>query len=222
VLQVLLAAIAGYTLGCLNTGYYLVRVRTGRDLRAEGSGTAGATNAGRFLGRAGFGLALLGDLVKGSLAVGAALALGAGEAGAAAAAVGVVTGHIYPVQLGFRGGKGLATTLRGRRRPGTRPGGRGRAGGGRHAGGDAAAGACAAVGRGGGARCPPWRYGARPRGRGSGRGGRRGSGPPCRRAALRQLLEQAQPVPELTEDHELVVRPALGGAGQSRPLPRTR
>jgi acyl phosphate:glycerol-3-phosphate acyltransferase len=111
VLQVLLAAIAGYTLGCLNTGYYLVRVRTGRDLRAEGSGTAGATNAGRFLGRAGFGLALLGDLVKGSLAVGAALALGAGEAGAAAAAVGVVTGHIHPVQLGFRGGKGLATTL---------------------------------------------------------------------------------------------------------------
>lgn len=102
--------VAAYALGCLNTGYYLVRARTGEDLRARGSGTAGATNTGRLLGRAGFVAAMLGDVLKGVLAV----LLGRwalGEPGAALAAATVVAGHIYPVQLGFRGGKGLATAF---------------------------------------------------------------------------------------------------------------
>jgi acyl phosphate:glycerol-3-phosphate acyltransferase len=103
-------ALVAYALGCLNTGYYLVRARTGEDLRARGSGTAGATNTGRLLGRAGFVLAMLGDILKGVVAVALARWV-AGDPGAACAAVGVVAGHVYPVQLGFRGGKGLATAF---------------------------------------------------------------------------------------------------------------
>jgi acyl phosphate:glycerol-3-phosphate acyltransferase len=102
--------VIAYALGCLNTGYYLVRARTGQDLRARGSGTAGATNTGRLLGRAGFLVAMLGDILKGVVAV-ALARWAAGDPGAAVAAVGVVAGHVYPVQLGFRGGKGLATAF---------------------------------------------------------------------------------------------------------------
>jgi acyl phosphate:glycerol-3-phosphate acyltransferase len=106
----LLVAAAAYALGCANTGYYLVRARTGEDLRARGSGTAGATNTGRLLGRSGFLVAMLGDILKGVLAV-ALARWAAGEVGGAVAAVGVVAGHVYPAQLGFRGGKGLATAF---------------------------------------------------------------------------------------------------------------
>jgi acyl phosphate:glycerol-3-phosphate acyltransferase len=102
--------VMAYALGCLNTGYYLVRARTGEDLRARGSGTAGATNTGRLLGRTGFLVAMVGDLLKGVVAV-ALARWAAGDPGAAIAAVGVVAGHVYPVQLGFRGGKGLATAF---------------------------------------------------------------------------------------------------------------
>ncbi len=105
------ALVLAYALGSVNTGYYLVRGRTGLDLRSEGSGTAGATNTGRLLGRQGFVVALVGDLLKGVLAVAVARAVGATDAVTAAAAVGVVAGHIYPVQLSFRGGKGLATAF---------------------------------------------------------------------------------------------------------------
>jgi acyl phosphate:glycerol-3-phosphate acyltransferase len=104
------ALVLGYAAGCFNTGYYLVRTRTGRDLRAEGSGTAGATNTGRLLGRWGFAVALAGDLVKGALVVALARWLG-GDGPASAAVVGVVLGHVYPAQLAFRGGKGLATAF---------------------------------------------------------------------------------------------------------------
>jgi acyl phosphate:glycerol-3-phosphate acyltransferase len=107
----LAALLVAYLVGCLNTGYYLVRARTGRDLRAEGSGTAGATNTGRILGRRGFVLAMAGDLLKGAMMVAMAWWLLPGSAPAASAAVGVVAGHIHPVQLGFRGGKGLATAF---------------------------------------------------------------------------------------------------------------
>ena len=106
------AAVAGaYVLGCLNAGYYLVRLRTGGDLRTLHSGNAGATNAGRVLGRGGFVAAFFADFGKGALAVGAARWLDASPAAAAVAAVAVVAGHVWPVQLGLRGGKGVSTGL---------------------------------------------------------------------------------------------------------------
>lgn len=109
-LSVPLGALAAYALGCFNTGYYLVRWKTGRDLRQLGSGNSGAKNAGRILGPWGFGASLLGDMLKGGLAVGAAQLGGFTTVGQGLVMVAVVAGHNWPAQLGFRGGKGAATS----------------------------------------------------------------------------------------------------------------
>ena len=62
-------ALGAYALGCFATGYYLVRSRTGRDLREIESGSVGARNVGRILGKAGYILTMLCDMAKGALAV---------------------------------------------------------------------------------------------------------------------------------------------------------
>lgn len=103
--------VASYTLGCANAAYYLGRWATGRDIRDTGSGNAGATNAGRLLGRAGFAAVFAFDLAKGAVAVAASRHLGAPPALVVAAAWAVMAGHIWPVQMRFRGGKGIATLL---------------------------------------------------------------------------------------------------------------
>jgi len=101
----------GYMLGCLSTGYYLVRLRTGQDLRTIASGSTGSTNVKRILGTTGFVATLLGDAVKAACVVWAADYLEVSSWGIAAAMTAVVAGHIWPVQLGFHGGKGLAPGL---------------------------------------------------------------------------------------------------------------
>jgi glycerol-3-phosphate acyltransferase PlsY len=106
-----LALSCAYALGCANGAYYLVRLRTRQDLRALGSGNAGARNAGRVMGRAGFAGALILDACKGIAAVLATRALGASDGVVAFSAAAVVSGHIWPAQLGFRGGKGAATAI---------------------------------------------------------------------------------------------------------------
>ncbi len=101
-----------YLLGCFSTAYYLVRWRTGEDVRLHGSGNAGTTNAGRVLGKWAFVVALLGDMGKGVLAVLLAGWLTGGDVWAVGLAVpAVITGHIWPVQLGFRGGEGFAAAI---------------------------------------------------------------------------------------------------------------
>lgn len=109
--RLLVACGIAYLLGCLNTGYYLVRLRTGQDVRALGSGNAGARNVGRILGKTGFAMTLLGDVLKGSLAVAIAIWIGVPVWGQSIAALAVVAGHIWPIQLRGRGGKGAATAL---------------------------------------------------------------------------------------------------------------
>lgn len=104
-------AFGAYLLGGLLTGYYLVRARTGLDVRETGSGSAGARNAGRVLGKAGFGLTVLGDFAKGALAVWLAGKLSNDDFSAALAVPAVVAGHLWPAQLKFRGGKGVTTSL---------------------------------------------------------------------------------------------------------------
>ncbi len=107
-----LGALLGYILGCFTTGYYLVRWRTGRDIRQMGSGSCGGRNVGRLLGKAGFFLTVLGDFSKGAAAVVLTRWLtGNNETAILWALIGVVAGHIWPVQLGFHGGKGVATCL---------------------------------------------------------------------------------------------------------------
>lgn len=102
---------AAYLFGGVSPGYWLVRFRTGRDIRTEGSGATGATNAARLLGRGGFVLVFLLDAAKGALAAVVGLAAGLHGGWEFAAAVSVVAGHVWPVQLGFRGGRGLSPLL---------------------------------------------------------------------------------------------------------------
>ena len=102
---------ACYALGCLCSGYYLVRFRTGRDIREFGSGNVGARNAGCLLGGIGFTVTLLGDMGKGALAVWLAKRVATMPAAPVFAMIAVLLGHLFPVQLRFRGGKGIATTM---------------------------------------------------------------------------------------------------------------
>lgn len=104
----------GYLLGGFCAAYYLVRARTGHDLRELGSGTLGARNAGRVLGREGFVLTLLLDMAKGAVAAGLAAWVSDFSTWPTAAAIAaVMLGHCYPAPLRFRGGKGVAATLGG-------------------------------------------------------------------------------------------------------------
>ena len=108
----LIAAIA-YGLGSIPFGLILTAATGGGDIRQIGSGNIGATNVLRT-GRKGLAAAtLLLDALKGALAVFLALRLGGDQPSLAmaVAAVAVVVGHCFPVWLGFRGGKGVATGL---------------------------------------------------------------------------------------------------------------
>ncbi|HEV3458325.1 MAG TPA: glycerol-3-phosphate 1-O-acyltransferase PlsY [Thermoanaerobaculia bacterium] len=98
-----------YALGSVPFSYLIVKLAKGRDVRTVGSGNAGATNVMRAAGKAAGAAALLLDCGKGVAAVTAARALGASGLVVGGAAAAVVAGHIYPVFLGFRGGKGVAT-----------------------------------------------------------------------------------------------------------------
>lgn len=109
----LVTILISYGLGCFSTAYYLVRWRTGQDIRVVGSGTAGARNVGRVLGKQGFAITFLGDALKGALAVGLAMWLELSAIGVAGALLAVVAGHLWPVQLGGKGGKGASTALGG-------------------------------------------------------------------------------------------------------------
>ena len=111
-LRASVCGLVGYVLGCVATGYYLVRLRTGKDIRTMNSGNIGARNVGRVLGAGGFFLTFFGDLAKGALAVLLARVLSHDDPPATGAAiVGALAGHLWPAQLGFRGGKGVSTGL---------------------------------------------------------------------------------------------------------------
>lgn len=104
----LLALLLCYAIGCVVTAWYAVKWRTGADLRTLHSGTTGARNAGRVLGRWGFAIVALLDSLRGLLAMALAAALGLQEWWLVLAGVAVLAGHLWPAQLGFRGGKGIA------------------------------------------------------------------------------------------------------------------
>jgi glycerol-3-phosphate acyltransferase PlsY len=104
-----LAALAfGYLVGSVPFAYFLAR-RRGIDLRRVGSGNVGATNVLRTSGAPQAVLAMGLDAAKGAVAVLVAGALTTGPVTVVAAGLASIIGHIYPVWLGFRGGKGVAT-----------------------------------------------------------------------------------------------------------------
>jgi acyl phosphate:glycerol-3-phosphate acyltransferase len=119
-ISLLLTIAVSYLLGSIPFGYVLVRAFRGQDVRASGSGNIGATNVARSSPILGL-LTLLLDAAKGALGVYLAVLLSMGAAPAidekqlylrmSLAALFAIIGHIFPVWLKFRGGKGVATAV---------------------------------------------------------------------------------------------------------------
>ncbi len=108
-MTLLAAAILGYLLGSIPFGLLLTQLAGLGDIRQIGSGSIGATNVLRTGSKSAAALTLLLDLAKGGAAV--IIARGWGADAALVAAGGVIIGHMFPIWLGFRGGKGVATAL---------------------------------------------------------------------------------------------------------------
>jgi acyl phosphate:glycerol-3-phosphate acyltransferase len=98
------AILIGYIVGSLPIGYLVAQNAAGVDLRQVGSGNVGATNVYRTSGLTVAIAVMIADMGKGAAAV-----LLVGSSNPVAAGVAAVVGHIYPVWLRFRGGKGVAT-----------------------------------------------------------------------------------------------------------------
>lgn len=108
-----LILVIAYLLGSIPFGYLLVRTVAGADVRETGSGGTGATNVSRRAGKLAGVVTLLLDALKGALAVILARLFLTEDFGinwwVAASVVLAIAGHCFPVWLGFRGGKGVAT-----------------------------------------------------------------------------------------------------------------
>ncbi len=104
--------LAAYLIGAIPTGVILTRLVGGEDIRSAGSGNIGATNVYRVAGRKLGLITLVGDCLKGviPLLIGQ-YGFSLTEIGIAMVALAAFIGHCYPVYLGFKGGKGVATAL---------------------------------------------------------------------------------------------------------------
>ncbi|MET3892335.1 glycerol-3-phosphate acyltransferase PlsY [Bosea sp. OAE506] len=105
------ALVLGYLLGSIPFGIILTGLSGGPDLRSIGSGNIGATNVLRTGNKKLAALTLLGDMLKGTAAVLLAAALLGGREAGLVAGLGAFLGHLFPVWLRFKGGKGVATFL---------------------------------------------------------------------------------------------------------------
>jgi glycerol-3-phosphate acyltransferase PlsY len=104
-------ALFGYLLGSLPTGLILAKLFSKVDPRKLGSKNIGATNIFRTAGKALGVLTLIGDLLKGAIPVWIAVQWGESDLWIAAAGLTPLLGHVFPIFLGFKGGKGVATAL---------------------------------------------------------------------------------------------------------------
>lgn len=112
-IQILLVAIFAYIIGSIPTGYLIVKAKTGQDIRTVGSGSTGATNVKRVLGKKWFFTVMILDAIKGALPVFLAKTFGTvgTEVGLlpVIAAIAVIIGHSKSVFLQFKGGKSVAS-----------------------------------------------------------------------------------------------------------------
>lgn len=108
--EYLLIALISYALGNIQTSYLIGRAIRKTDIREHGSGNAGTTNALRVFGKKIAVITLLVDALKGVLAVIIGMRLGDTD-GSLIAGVAVIVGHNWPFYLGFKGGKGVATSI---------------------------------------------------------------------------------------------------------------
>src|SRR5207253_8380410 len=111
-LKVLALLTFGYLLGSVPSGWLVMKVYRNQDVRKLGSGNIGAANVFRAGGPGAFAATLVADGLKGFIPVMLGILLGLGDQEIALAAIGLaaVLGHTWPIYLGFRGGKGVATS----------------------------------------------------------------------------------------------------------------
>ena len=112
-IELLAVAVIAYLIGSIPTGYIIVKAKTGQDIRTVGSGSTGATNVKRVLGKNYFFLVMLLDALKGALPVVlaklfATVGISVGLA-PVIAAVAVIIGHSKSIFLQFKGGKSVAS-----------------------------------------------------------------------------------------------------------------
>ena len=107
----ILLVIFAYLLGSIPTGLVLAKALAGIDPRQGGSRNIGATNVMRTAGKALGAVTLIGDVLKGVIPVCIVLLLERGEAWVAGAGLAAFLGHCFPIYIGFKGGKGVATAL---------------------------------------------------------------------------------------------------------------
>jgi glycerol-3-phosphate acyltransferase PlsY len=122
-ITILIVLVIAYALGCLNPSYYLTRYLTGEDIRSLGSGTAGSRNSARLFGKKTALAIFVFDASKAALAIFlitlwknslfSSASVAEGQTVELFALLACIAGHIWPVQLGCRGGKGLASLLGG-------------------------------------------------------------------------------------------------------------
>ncbi len=107
----LITAIVAYLIGSIPTGYLIVKAKTNQDIRTIGSGSTGATNVKRVLGKKWFFIVMILDAIKGALPVVLAKYLTDDIYGiyAVIAAIFVIIGHSKPIFLQFKGGKSVAS-----------------------------------------------------------------------------------------------------------------
>lgn len=112
-----LIAIIAYLIGSVNFSIIISKKMAGFDVREKGSGNAGTTNMLRSVGKKAAAITLLCDILKGVVSIGAAIIIGNivkdinKELLLQIAGVAVILGHTFPIFFGFKGGKGVATSL---------------------------------------------------------------------------------------------------------------
>jgi len=110
-MDILLFTLAAYLLGAVPASLVLARLFAKEDIRAAGSGNIGATNAVRIHGKKFGALTFLGDMLKGFVPVWAGTLFFPDDRFAALFGLAAFLGHLFPVYLKFRGGKGVATAF---------------------------------------------------------------------------------------------------------------
>ncbi len=113
ILELLIVIIAAYVIGSIPTGYIIVKLFTGQDIRTIGSGSTGATNVKRVMGKKWFFTVMILDAIKGALPVILASLFATSFAGIGLipvlAAIAVIVGHSKSIFLKFTGGKSVAS-----------------------------------------------------------------------------------------------------------------
>lgn len=116
-IEYIIMAIIAYCIGSLNISIFISKKMGGFDLREKGSNSTGATNVLRTLGKKAAAITLLFDILKGIVAIAISMIIGNIVEGTnkelllQIAGIAAVIGHTFPVFFGFKGGKGVATSL---------------------------------------------------------------------------------------------------------------